>query len=52
MTERFCGEDLMGVRVFEVVMGVPWKNDDLFSKKEGLGLEERDEVRVVDMVAI
>lgn len=35
----------------EVMIGLPWK-DDLWSKKEDLGLEESEEVRVVDMAAI
>lgn len=45
--ERFCGADLMGWT--RVQMGEPW-NEDLFSKKEGLGFEERE--RDVAMVAI
>lgn len=45
-----CEEDLMGV-TREVMIGLPWK-DDLWSKKEDLGPEESEEVRVVDMAAI
>lgn len=45
-----CEEDLMGV-TREVMIGLPWK-DDLWSKKEELGLEESEEVRVVAMAAI
>lgn len=45
-----CEEDLMGV-TREVTIGLPWK-DDLWSKKEDLGLEESEEVRVVAMAAI
>lgn len=41
-------EDLMGVK--REAIGVPWK-DDLWSKKDGLGLED-SEVRVVVMAAI
>lgn len=45
-----CEEELMGV-TREVMIGLPWK-DDLWSKKEDLGLEESEEVRVVAMAAI
>ena len=45
---EFCGVDLMGVKR-EVVMGVPWKQDLLSSKKDGFGSEE---VKVVAMAAI
>ena len=45
---EFCGVDLMGVKR-EVVMGVPWKQDLLLSKKDGFGSEE---VKVVAMAAI
>lgn len=45
----FCEEDLMGVT--REAMDMPWK-EDLWSKKEGLGLEEREEVRVVAIDAI
>ena len=45
---ELCGVDLMGVKR-EVVMGVPWKQDLLLSKKDGFGSEE---VKVVAMTAI
>lgn len=41
-------EDLMGVK--REAKGVPWK-DDLWSKKDGLGVED-SEVRAVAMAAI
>ena len=45
---EFCEEDLKGVQ--REATGVPWK-DDLWSKKDGLGLKD-SEVRVVAMAAI
>lgn len=48
MVALHCCEDLIGV-AFEI-MGVPW-NEDLWSNKEDLGVEE-SEVRVVAIVAI
>ena len=47
--ETFYGVDLMGQARDE--MGKPWK-DDLLWKKDAFGFEEREEVRVVFMVAI
>ena len=41
-------EDLMGVK--REAKGVPWK-DDLWSKKDGLGVEDSEE-RVVAMATI
>lgn len=46
---EFCGVDLMGVK--REAMGMPW-NEDLWSKKDGFGFEESEEVRVVAMAAI
>ena len=53
--ERFCVPDLIGWRRRDgEEIGTPWKED--WSKKEVLvlvlGLEEREEVRVVAIVAI
>lgn len=45
-----CEEDLMGV-TREVLIGLPWK-DDLWSKKEDLGLEESEEVKGVVAMAL
>lgn len=46
---EFWGEDLMGWQ--RVWMGKPWK-EDLWSRKDGLGFEVREEIRVVAMDAI
>lgn len=46
---EFCGVDLMGVK--RDAKGVPWK-EDLWSKKDGVGFEESEEVRAVAMAAI
>lgn len=45
---EFCEADLIGVKRDGI--GAPWK-DDLWSKKDGLGLED-SEVRAVAMAAI
>ena len=50
--ERLCGVDLMGWRRIGEERGTPWKEDWWVSKKEVLGLEEREEVRVVAIVAM
>ncbi|MBA0723480.1 hypothetical protein Golax_004057 [Gossypium laxum] len=46
---ELCEEDLMGVK--REGIGVPLKDDLLWSRKDGLGLED-SEVRAVAMAAI
>lgn len=48
--ERFCEVDLIGGNDFEIIWE-PWK-EDLFSRKDCLEAEEREEVTVVAIVAI
>lgn len=48
--ERFCGVDLIGWNDLEMIWE-PWK-EDLFSRKDCFEAEEREEVKVVAMVAI
>lgn len=51
MEGLWFAEDLRGCNLEEVT-GVPLKEEDFWSKKEGLGVGEREEVRAVAMAAM